>query len=136
MKYPIAIEFGDEHTAYGVVVPDLPGCFSAGDTLDEAYAMARDAIALWINTALDEGQPVPPASPLHTYADDPAYAGWAWGVVDVDMSAFDDTMERINITIPRRMLRQIDRYVEKHHYTRSGFLAASALSCVHADDTP
>lgn len=32
MRYPIVIEAGDDATAFGVVVPDLPGCFSAGDT--------------------------------------------------------------------------------------------------------
>jgi predicted RNase H-like HicB family nuclease len=45
MRYPVAIEPGDETTAYGVVVPDLPGCFSAGDTLDEALMAAGDAAA-------------------------------------------------------------------------------------------
>ena len=34
MKFLIAIEPGTPGTAYGVVVPDLPGCFSAGDTLE------------------------------------------------------------------------------------------------------
>lgn len=48
MKYPIAIEHGDNTHAYGVVVPDLPGCFSAGDTLDEAFENAKEAIAGWI----------------------------------------------------------------------------------------
>jgi len=38
MNYPIAIEPGDKRHAFGVTVPDLPGCFSAGDTLDEAMA--------------------------------------------------------------------------------------------------
>ena len=37
MLYAIAIEKGDEDTAYGVIVPDIPGCFSAGDTLEEAF---------------------------------------------------------------------------------------------------
>ena len=43
MKYPIAIEPGAADHAFGVVVPDLPGCFSAGDTLDEAIDNAREA---------------------------------------------------------------------------------------------
>jgi predicted RNase H-like HicB family nuclease len=43
MRYPIAIERGTETAAYGVVVPDLPGCFPAGDTLDEARLDARAA---------------------------------------------------------------------------------------------
>ena len=46
MRYPIAIEPGDSQHAFGVVVPDLPGCFSAGDFLDEAMAPAREAILL------------------------------------------------------------------------------------------
>lgn len=44
MKFIIAIEPGSDSTAWGVVVPDLPGCFSAGDTLDEALDNARQAI--------------------------------------------------------------------------------------------
>jgi predicted RNase H-like HicB family nuclease len=31
MRYPAAIELGSDTTAYGVAVPDLPGCFSVGD---------------------------------------------------------------------------------------------------------
>lgn len=41
MRYPIAIEISSQTTACGVVVPDLPGCFSAGDTLDEAVPRRR-----------------------------------------------------------------------------------------------
>jgi predicted RNase H-like HicB family nuclease len=40
MRYPILIEEGPETAAFGVVVPDLPGCLSAGDTLDEAIEAA------------------------------------------------------------------------------------------------
>ena len=52
MRYPIAIESGDAGHAYGVVVPDLPGCFSAGDTLDEALTNAQEAILLHIEGLL------------------------------------------------------------------------------------
>ena len=53
MRYPIAMERGTETTAYGVVVPDLPGCFSAGDTLDETISSAEEA------AALDAGEAIP-----------------------------------------------------------------------------
>ena len=59
MRYPIAIEPGTDKTAFGVVVPDLPGCFSAGDTLDEAMAAAEEAAAAWIDAALDAGEAIP-----------------------------------------------------------------------------
>jgi predicted RNase H-like HicB family nuclease len=44
MRYPIAIEPQTDENAYGVVVPDLPGCFSAGDTLEEAIAGAEACV--------------------------------------------------------------------------------------------
>ena len=61
MNYPIAIEPGTDTTAFGVVVPDLPGCFSAGDTLDEAMTAAREAAAAWVDSALDPGAAHPAA---------------------------------------------------------------------------
>lgn len=46
MLYPIAISMGDDEHAWGVDVPDIPGCFSAGEDLDDAMAMAREAIEI------------------------------------------------------------------------------------------
>lgn len=45
MKYPIAIESGKKSHAYRIVVPDLPGCFSAGDAIELAYENAKGVIA-------------------------------------------------------------------------------------------
>lgn len=46
MRFSIVVEPGYEKHAFGVVVPDLPGCFSAGDTLDEAIDNTQKAIEL------------------------------------------------------------------------------------------
>jgi hypothetical protein len=102
--------------------------------LDEAYDMAREAIEAWINTALDAGRDIPVPSGLTSHTTDPEYAGWTWGVVDIDMTAFEDTVERINISVPRRLLRQIDRYAGSHHMTRCSFLAESALKVARNPD--
>jgi len=59
MNYPIVIETGSETQAFGVIVPDLPGCFSASDTFDEAVSGAAEAITLWIEDAIENGQSVP-----------------------------------------------------------------------------
>ncbi len=45
--YVAIIEDAGPDLAVGVWFPDLPGCFSAGDTLDEALANASEAVALW-----------------------------------------------------------------------------------------
>ena len=86
MRYPIAIEHGTAKTAFGVVVPDLPGCFSAGDTLDEAIANAEDAILLYLEDVVDDGKAPPAPSKLETLYVDKKYKGWAWGVVNIDLA--------------------------------------------------
>ncbi|MEX8520574.1 MAG: type II toxin-antitoxin system HicB family antitoxin [Leptothrix sp. (in: b-proteobacteria)] len=64
MRYPIAIEPGTDATAWGVVVPDLPGCCSAGDTLEEAMIQVEDAITTWIEVTLDAGADIPKPSSI------------------------------------------------------------------------
>ena len=94
MRYPVAIEGGTETTAFGVVVPDLPGCFSAGDTLDEALAGAEEAAAAWIDAALDAGEAIPAPSRLELIRGNPDYADWSFGVITLDPALLDDTIER------------------------------------------
>jgi predicted RNase H-like HicB family nuclease len=128
MIYPIAIEIGDAETAYGIVVPDLPGCFSAGDTMDEAMKNAAQAIYAWIEAALDAGQEIPKPSSLESVRDSPAYEGWAFGIVAVDPAALDSTPERVNIILPRRILRLLDAKAKTNGESRSGYIAHLALA--------
>lgn len=83
MKFIIAIEPGTETTAFGVVVPDLPGCFSAGDTLDKAVGNARDAIELWCQAVIEDGGDFPVAKTLAEHQANPDFAGWIWAVVEM-----------------------------------------------------
>ncbi|TAK56093.1 MAG: type II toxin-antitoxin system HicB family antitoxin [Gammaproteobacteria bacterium] len=113
MRYPIAIETGDSRHAYGVVVPDLPGCFSAGDTLDDALTHAQEAILLHLEGLLDEGQPVPEPSDIERLRRKREFRNWTWAVVDVDLSQLGD-----------------DAHARRHGETRSGFLARAALDAM------
>jgi predicted RNase H-like HicB family nuclease len=76
MRYVVAIEKGDKKHAYGVVVSDLPGCFSAGDTLDEALSNAKEAILLHLEGLMDEKKPAPAPKPLETHQKNRKYKGW------------------------------------------------------------
>ena len=83
MRYPVAIEPGSEQTAFGVIVPDLPGCFSAGDTLDEAVANAQEAAAAWIEATLDAGGEIPEATSIRRIQALPDFHGWEFGSIEV-----------------------------------------------------
>ena len=126
MRFVIAIEPGDEKHAFGVVVPDLPGCFSAGDTLDEAFENAKEAIDLWCETVIQDGGMVPSGITLAHHQSDPEFLGWVWSVVEVPVERFMGPAEKINITVPRMLLSRIDDYAKAHGISRSGFLAQAA----------
>ena len=86
MRYPVLIEAGDERTAWGVVVPDLPGCFSAADTLDDALSSAEEAALAWIDAALDAGRSIPtPSAPQKLVAD--AGTGTQWILAYINIAA-------------------------------------------------
>jgi len=128
MRYPIAIEPRTEHSDYGVVIPDLPGCFSAGETLEDAIAGAEEAGLAWIDAALDAGESVPPPSPLEAIRARPEYAGWILSLATIDPAALDDTVERVNITLPRRILKRLDDEARAAGETRSGYIAKLTVS--------
>jgi predicted RNase H-like HicB family nuclease len=130
MDFPIAIH-RDEGSVYGVIVPDIPGCHSWGDTLDDAIRNAKEAIIGHVSTLLELGEDVGfTCSTVEELAGKPEFSGVVWALVDVDLSKLDSKPERINISIPRFVLRKIDAYVEGRHETRSGFLARAALEAL------
>jgi predicted RNase H-like HicB family nuclease len=127
MRYPIVIEPGDAAHAFGVAVPDLPGCFSAGDTLDEALANAENAILGWMETALDRDIGIPPASSLDALRETyPEYRDWIWALAAVDPAALDNTLEQADIVLPRRVLRHLDARAKAAGESRSGYVAKLA----------
>ncbi len=126
MRYPIVIHH-DEGSSYGVTVPDLPGCFSAGDTIEEALDLAPEAIASHIETLLMEGQPVPEQRPLEIHQADAAYADGVWALVEVDLAKLSGKAVRINVTMPARVLAIADEVAAREGESRSGLLASAVL---------
>jgi predicted RNase H-like HicB family nuclease len=57
--YTIILHRGEDQGGFWVTVPALPGCVSQGETIEEAIAMAREAIELHIKGILEDGEPLP-----------------------------------------------------------------------------
>lgn len=128
MQFPIAIH-KDDGTSYGVTVPDVPGCHSFGDTIDEAIQNAKEAIVGHLETLLELGEKIDlHSSSIEDLKRLEGFKNAAWGFVDVDLTELDSKPERVNISLPKFLLNRIDSYVTSKHETRSGFLARAALS--------
>ncbi|HTV47402.1 MAG TPA: type II toxin-antitoxin system HicB family antitoxin [Phycisphaerae bacterium] len=131
MIYPIVVH-KDKDSDFGVTVPDLPGCFSAGSTLDEAVAMAREAIELHLEGLIADGQVIPQPHSIESHRSNPDYRGGIWALVNVDTGNLRIHAKRINVTIPQRVLDAVDRVATAEHETRSGLLTKAASEYVNA----
>jgi predicted RNase H-like HicB family nuclease len=129
MRFALVIQ-KDPDSDYGVIVLDLPGCFSAGETIDEAMEQAREAIECHLEAMLQEGEAIPTLRPIEQHRTNPEYAGGIFAFVDVDINKLAGVSERINITIPKLILRKIDAYAKKASLARSTFIANAALEYI------
>ncbi|WP_029423315.1 type II toxin-antitoxin system HicB family antitoxin [Alicyclobacillus macrosporangiidus] len=87
-------------------IPDLPGCLTQADTLEEIHEMIEDAKRAWIEAALEEGIPVPEP----THGDD--YSGRF--VVRMPKSlhrALAEAAERENVSLNQYVVYQLARSV-------------------------
>ena len=103
MLWPVVIH-KDKDSAYGVTIPDLPGCFAAGETIEEAMTNAEEAILCHLEGMLLDGEKWPVPASIEEHKDDPAYAGGTWALVSVDsskaevktFSSVDELMDDLN----------------------------------------
>jgi predicted RNase H-like HicB family nuclease len=118
-----------KHGAYGVVVPDLPGCTSGGKTTDQAYRNAIEAVRLWVEDAEADGEKLPRPRTLEALRADPEIAaalaqGAAITIVPVLRDA--GRPAKANLSLDAGLLQAIDEAAEAHGLTRSAFIASAA----------
>lgn len=113
---------------FGVSFPDFPGAITAGTTLDDARAMAEEALALHIEGLTEDGEVLPEPSTLEEVMSDPDNRTGV--AILVSVKTEQPKSVRVNVTLPEDVLEQIDRYAESHGFTRSGLLAQAARKLI------
>ena len=119
-EYIGLFEYDDETGGIGVVFPDLPGCFSAGDDFNDAFRMAHEALSLYA----EEMKSLPPPRTLEEIR-----AGWEdWAewerqykfyITKIALYPLKPVTRKFNISLDERLVRKIDRVTNN----RSAFIA-------------
>lgn len=130
MRTFIAILSKERRSDYGVHFPDLPGCVTAGKTLEEARTRAAGALSLHLEGMAEEGLSIPEPSALDQIVHDPSSVDGVPFLVSVPDP--EGRVVRVNITLPVAVLERIDSYVERADTNRSAFLADAALRRIAA----
>ena len=119
----IALIRKEGRSSFGVEFPDFPGCISAGKTLDEAVAGAKEALELHVEGMLEDGEAISDPSSLEVVQKQPEFKGTVPVLIDVPIVRRN---RRINITIDEGLLAKIDETAANIGTTRSSFLAQAA----------
>ncbi len=122
--------------AYGVVVPDLPGCTAAAATTDEALRRATEAVRLWAEDALADGEKLPKPRSAETLRADPEVAtalaeGAALAIVPLVRDA--GRPAKANLSLDAGLLAAIDEAAAARGLTRSAFLASAAREKIESE---
>lgn len=122
MKYFYALVHKDADSAFGVTFPDLPGCFSAADDLEDVLPNAAQALDLWFEDQ-EEIAPMRLDEAQSAVADELAAGAF---LVAVPRIANDHRVVRANLSLERGILEAIDKAASERNLTRSAFIAQAA----------
>lgn len=122
MKHFIAVVHKDEDSAFGVHFPDVPGCFSAADDLDDVLANAVEALTLYFEDA-DMIDARGMAEVRQDAAEDIAEGAF---LMAVPLVLPQNKQVRANISLDRGVLAAIDMAAKARGVTRSSFITEAA----------
>lgn len=123
MLYPVIIHKA-EGTDYGAIVPNFPGVFSGGETLEETLTNIQDAIETFYDG--EDGAVPPHPSPLEKVLASEDAQGGAVVLVDVNFDFLEKKAVPVNITLPVWLRNRIDKAAKDTGVTRSRFIAQAA----------
>lgn len=94
MKYIYPALFSPEDSGYSVEFPDLPGCCTCGDSLEESLSMAKDALSLFLVELEDEKQDIPEPSPIQSLSlEENSFAS----LINVDTTIYRQTLSNVAV---------------------------------------
>jgi predicted RNase H-like HicB family nuclease len=130
-KYPmrryVALLDQDRTGGYGVAFPDFPGCTSAGDTLTEAIDQGAQALRMHVEGMIEDGETIPEPRSAEALRQRQGWWDFAGAIVAlVPLLPPSVGVERLNISLDRSLVREIDRAAKSLGMSRSAFLAAGA----------
>jgi predicted RNase H-like HicB family nuclease len=122
--------------AYGVVIPDLPGCTAMGKTIDEALANAANAASAWAEVVRADGFSIPKPRAIEALRNDPEVAaeiaaGAALSIVPLIVET--GRPAKANLSLDAGLLQAIDEAADAKGLTRSAFVASAVREKIIAE---
>jgi predicted RNase H-like HicB family nuclease len=137
MKTRFVVVIEGKPGAFGLWVPDMPGCTSMGETMDDALKNAQEALRMWAEDAIADGEPVPVPRSFEDIAKDPEVAeelkkGAVLAIAPLLMETGRPV--KANLSLDAWLLAAIDDAANARGLTRSAFLSSAAREKIAAEE--
>lgn len=132
--YFAAIVKEPDESGYSVYIPDVPNCFTGADSLPEAMDLAADVLKMMLEDLTADNKAIPMPSDRDKVKKLVTASRKSAGLETPDDTLYqlikapslDMVVKRVNITLPKAALDEIDRKASAYGMTRSGFIARAA----------
>ena len=133
-RYAVVVD--GEPGAFGLWVPDMPGCTSMGETVDDVLQKAQEALRMWAEDAATDGETLPAPRSFEEIAKDPDVAaalkeGAALAIVPLLIET--GRAVKANLSLDAWLLAAIDDAAAARGLTRSAFLSTAAREKIAAE---
>src|SRR5690606_18586300 len=128
-SYYLGVVEKDADSAYGIWFPDMPGCFPSADAFDDLPRVAAELLRQHVEALESNGRPVPRSRSIaDVMADKDVRRAIRNGATTmlVPLLADPGRTVRVNVTVERGLLDQIDEAAGARGLTRLAFLAQAA----------
>lgn len=130
--YCMFVHKGDK-SGYWCEFPDLPGCMTDGDNLEELTKNAADALESWMDATIDNGGSLPAASDVAALASKAAECDEPVLFVMPVTGYLNDAPVRINITSTEAKIAEITAFAKRVRRTRSELMVDATLEYIRAN---
>lgn len=123
--------FDKEKHGFSVSFPDFPGCATCGDNLDEAVDHAHEALSLYLEYYLEEGNELPEPSPKKALLALPENKGMK--AINIVVQGDGSDFEEFEVTMHSHLLARIEKYCKEYGASPADFLAVAAREAIKGD---
>ncbi|HEV7407245.1 MAG TPA: type II toxin-antitoxin system HicB family antitoxin [Bradyrhizobium sp.] len=124
--YPAVLERGPKGT-FGAWFPDFPGCVAGGTSQQRTIEKAEHKLAQAVDALAEHDRPLPQPTPIEAIVLPKGCEFVAYFIVGVDPP---DPSERVNVYLPKSLLRQVDRRAADLGMSRSSFFGLAASTAL------
>jgi len=123
--------FEKEKHGYGVSFPDFPGCTTFGEDLDEAVDQAHEALTLYVEFFLEEGNVLPPPTSKKDLLALPENGEKK--AININLAGDGSDFEEFEVVMHTYLLQRIEKYCKQNGISPADFLAVAARDALKND---